>query len=139
VCCQFEIIYLCVLKPGEGNYLQAAKPVITVTRSALRLPVSNPLLQLALAWPVCPSSSVQDDIPQLVPFLIVSICLLYALFKFYTHETLYILFMVTNKFCFTLDCSCVVKAHVPFQGARLRTHTVCVLERLGGKMPTSHK
>lgn len=51
VCYQFEIKCPCVLKPGVGNYLLSAKLVITVTRSALRLPVSNPLLQPTLAWP----------------------------------------------------------------------------------------
>lgn len=44
VCCQSEMKCPYVLKPAEAHYLPSAKPVITVTRSALRLPVSNPLL-----------------------------------------------------------------------------------------------
>lgn len=59
VCCQSEIECPCVLKPAEAHYLPSAEPVSTVTLSALRLPVSNPLLQPALDWPVRPSSSVQ--------------------------------------------------------------------------------
>lgn len=92
VCYQFEIKCPCVLKPGVGNYLLSAKLVITVTRSALRLPVSNPLLQPTLAWPSLSflkrarrNSATCDFFLSCPP--------VYSMHShFYAHETLYTLF-----------------------------------------------
>lgn len=136
MCYQFEIKCPCVLKPGVGNYLLSAKLVITVTRSALRLPVSTLTHFCSLLSPgqVCPSSKVQDEIPQLEIFFIVSTCLFNALSLLCPRNTLYVVFLWW-QWRSAFDCSCVVKAHVLCQGARARTQTICIRKRLGGKMP----
>lgn len=134
VCCQFEINCPCVLKPGEGNYLLSAKLVITVTRSALRLPVSNPLLQPALAWPVCPSSNAQDEMLNF--FDRVHLFILCTLTFMPTKHFICCFLMVTMTFCVWLFL-CGQSARTMSGRARAHAHTqtIFIRKRLGAKMP----